>query len=133
MNKIKSIDFRYFISTFLAFTVILISINNYIHPEYSSLSINTFKKQFNTKNIEYFKKQKWSKKKWFAINSIIDDQKKINIICDIKNSLNLTDDSFYYVILNNKKQLIPFVFERHGDKMRILLNQIFIKITRKKY
>ena len=132
LNKIKSIDFRYFISTFLAFTVILISINNYIHPEYSSLSINTFKKQFNTKDIEYFKKQKWSKKKWFAINSIIDDQKKINIICDIKNSLNLTDDSFYYVILNNKKQLIPFVFERHGDKMRNIVEPDFYKNNQKK-
>ena len=66
LNNIKSIDLKYFISTFLVFTVILISINNYSHPEYSSLKINTFNKQYNSKDIKYFKKQKWTEKKWLA-------------------------------------------------------------------
>ena len=132
LNNIKSIDFKYFISTFLVFTIILIAKNNYTHPEYSSLKIDTFKKQHNNKDIQYFKKQKWSEKKWTAINGILDDQKLINKICDIKSSLNLTDDSFYFVILKNKKQLIPFVFERHGDMFRKIVEPEFYKYNQKK-
>ena len=132
LNNIKSIDLKYFISTFFVFTVILITINNYTHPEYSSLRINTFNKQYNSKDIKYFKKQKWSEKKWSAINGIINDQKLINKICNIKSSLNLTDDSFYFVILKNKKQLIPFVFERHGDMFRKIVEPEFYKYNQKK-
>jgi hypothetical protein len=132
LNNIKSIDLKYFISTFLVFTVILISINNYSHPEYSSLKINTFNKQYNSKDIKYFKKQKWTEKKWIAINNIIEDQKTINKICNIKSSLNLTDDSYYYVILENKNQLIPFVFERHGDILRKIVEPKFYKVNQKK-
>ena len=132
LNNIKSKDLKYFISTFLVFTIILISTNNYTHPEYSSLKVNTLNKQLNSKNIKYFKKQKWSEKKWSAINGIINDQKLINKICNIKSSLNLTDDSFYFIILKNKKQLIPYVFERHGNKFRKIVEPGFYKYNQKK-
>ena len=132
MNNIKSIDFKYFISTFLVFTVLLIAKNNYTHPEYSSLKIDSSNKQYNSKDIKYFKKQKWTEKKWSVINGIISDQKLINKICSIKSSLNLTDDSFYFVILKNKKQLIPFVFERHGDMFRKIVEPGFYKYNQKK-
>ena len=127
LNNIKSIDFKYFISTFLVFTVLLIAKNNYTHPEYSSLKIDSSNKQYNSKDIKYFKKQKWTEKKWSVINGIISDQKLINKICSIKSSLNLTDDSFYFVILKNKKQLIPFIFERHGDMFRKIVESGFYK------
>ena len=130
-DNIKSIDFKYFFSTFLIFTVLLIFINNYTHPEYSSLKIDISNKQYNYKDIKFFKKQKWSKKKWVAINGILDDQKNINKICNIKSSLNLTDDSFYYVILINKKQLIPFIFERHGEMFRKVFEPKFYKDNNK--
>jgi len=110
----------------------LISKNNYTHPEYSSLKIDTSNKQYNYKDIGYFKKQKWSKKKWLVINGILDDQKNINRICNIKSSLNLTDDSFYYVILKNKKQLIPFIFERHGEMFRKIFEPKFYKDNNEK-
>lgn len=132
LNNLKSIDLKYFISTFLGFSVILISVNNYTHPEYSSFKINVSNKHYNPKKIEYFKKQKWSKKKWAAINGIISDQKLINDKCDIKSSLNLTDDSFYFVILKDKKQLIPFVFEGHGETLRKIVEPGFNKFNQKK-
>ena len=132
LNSLKSIDFKYFISTFLIFTIILIIKNNYSHPEYSSLIINTANKKYNSKNIKFFTKQKWTQKKWIVINGIIENQNKINTICNIQNSLNLTDDTFYYSILKNKNQLIPFIFERHGNLLIDVVEPEFYKTNQKK-
>ena len=126
-NNIKSIDTNYFIYTFLIFTIILIFKNNYSHPEYSSLKIDTNNKDYNFKKIDFFTKQKWTKKKWNVINGIIDNRNLINQICNINGSLNLTDDSFYYVLLKDNKQLIPFVFEKHGDLLRNIVEPEFYK------
>ena len=116
----------------MIFTIILIIKNNYSHPEYSSLIINTADKKYNSKNIKFFTKQKWTQKKWIVINGIIENQNKINTICNIQNSLNLTDDTFYYSILKNKNQLIPFIFERHGNLLIDVVEPEFYKTNQKK-
>ena len=132
LNNMKSIDLKYFISTFLIFSVILVFKNNYTHPEYSSLRIDITNKEHNFKDIKYFKKQKWTKKKWLAINGIIRDQKNIKKKCNIDSSLNLTDDSFYFTLLNNKEQLIPFVFEEHGNSLRKIIEPEFYNSNQEK-
>ena len=132
LYRVKSTDFRYFMGTFFIFTVILITINNYIHPEYSALKIDTLDKTYNVKKIKFFNKQKWTKKKWDVINGIIANEDIIDKRCNINSSLNLTDDAFYYSILKNKNQLIPFVFSRHGDLLRRIVEPNFYTKNQKK-
>jgi hypothetical protein len=119
--NLKLRESRYFIFTFLIFTTLLIAKNNYNYPEYSSLKINIKNKYYNDEKIKFYQKQKWSENKWNAINGIVSNSKKINNYCKIYKSANLTDDAFYYSILENKAQIVPFFFKKHGYILRNII------------
>ena len=119
--NLKLRESRYFIFTFLIFTTLLIAKNNYNYPEYSSLKINIKNKYYNDEKIRFYQKQKWSENKWNAINGIVSNSKKINNYCKIYKSANLTDDAFYYSILENKAQIVPFFFKKHGYILRNII------------
>ena len=119
--QIKSIEYKYFIFSFLIFTNILIFNNNYHYPEYSSFKIDTKDKIYNPKKIDFFKKQKWKLVEWDIINGIIDNSKIINEKGDIKTSANLTGDGLFFSLLKKKIQLIPFFFKSHGNLMRNII------------
>ena len=96
----------------------LITINNFRYPEYSSLKIETSGKSYNLKEIKYFKKQKWSEKHWIAVNGIIESKRKIVDKCNLTLSANLTNDAFYFILIDNKIQLVPFSLQHNFSLLK---------------
>ena len=130
--QIKAVEYKYFIFSFLIFNVLLIVNNNYRYPEYSSFIIDTKGKIYNPSKINYFNKQKWDPNEWNVINGIIENSKNIKNKCNINTSVNLTGDSFFYSLLENKIQLIPFFFKSHGNLMRDIIEPNLISNIQKK-
>ena len=76
-------------------------------------------KKVKNKKFEYYKTQKWNKKKWDVLAVISEVQNKINKNCKIKFGANLTVDNFYHSLIKYEKiQVIPFFFKRTGDILR---------------
>ena len=118
---LKSIEYKYFIFTFLIFTTALIFKNNYNHPEYSSFKVNVENKINNPEDINFFKKQKWRMKEWNVINGIINNANIINKKCNINDSVNLTADGLLFSLIKNKIQIIPHFFKGHGTIVRDII------------
>jgi len=127
INNLKSLEYKYFVLSFLLFTTILIAINNYNHPEYSSFKVDSSNKTYNPEKIDFFQKQKWRMKDWNAINGIIQSADKIKTKCNIRKAANLTADGLFFSIIENKIQIIPHFFKGHGSIVRDIIepNLIF--------
>ena len=86
--------------------------NRYIH--YQDLK-NTDNK-IRIKNISYFSFQKWNKNTWYPLIEYINYQKKVKKSCNIEYAVNLTSQSYFFVLFDFKKiQLIPFIIKTHKE------------------
>ena len=75
--------------------------------------------KYKQKKILYFRSQKWSGDTWHSLNSFLELQNKIKDRCKLEYAANLTNNSFYYALLNyHKIQIIPFFFKRSGEAYR---------------
>ena len=75
--------------------------------------------KYNQKTIPYFTSQIWSKGSWHTLDEFIKFQNKIKNKCNVKYGANLTNNTFFFVLLDYKKiQLIPFFFKDTGDAFR---------------
>ncbi len=71
------------------------------------------------KRFQYYKTQKWDKKRWNILTVISETQNKINKNCKIKFGANLTIDNFYHSLIKYEKiQIIPFFFKHSGSMLR---------------
>tara|TARA_B100001175_G_scaffold317425_1_gene334290 strand:- start:1595 stop:3145 length:1551 start_codon:yes stop_codon:yes gene_type:complete len=115
----------------ILFLFILLFVSLYSIFYFPSGNVNFFKKinfenSFSSKNIKYFKNQKWDNSKWDFVNKIKDIDTKIKNNCDIEFVLNLTPDAFVLVISNLKRIQLSHLFNEHlGRDFAILLQKDF--------
>ena len=75
--------------------------------------------KYNQKNIPYFTSQKWSKGSWHTLDKFMQFQNNIKNKCNVKYGANLTNNTFFFVLLDYEKiQLIPFFFKETGNEFR---------------
>jgi len=75
--------------------------------------------KYNQKKIPYFVNQKWSKDSWHALDEFIIFQNNIKKKCNLKYGANLTNNTFFFVLLDyDKIQKIPFFFKETGTSFR---------------
>lgn len=77
-------------------------------------------KQINSKikkkDIPYFSYQKWDRNTWYPLIEYINYQNKVKKACKIEYAVNLTSNSYFFVLFDFKKiQLIPFIIQTHKD------------------
>ena len=86
--------------------------NRYIHFQDIKKTNNKVTKN----NISYFSYQKWDENTWHPLIEYINFQKKIKEKCEINYAVNLTSQSYFFVLFDFKKiQLIPFVIQTHKE------------------
>ena len=135
INKIKSLETKYILISFIIFFLSL-SIN-FKKSENNKLFVQSYKLEENipNKEFEYFKNQKWSKNTWNNLIHLDQTLDKINENCpDIKYGINLTRDSYYYILVSEKFetfQKMPFLdINKPLDKkvIKLINKDIFSKI-----
>lgn len=81
-----------------------------------------FKLKIKNDQLRYFKSQKWDNEKWITLDKINNIQKEIKKKCDLNYGANLTANSFFHSIIQNKKlQIIPFFDKTNGKVFRKLI------------
>jgi hypothetical protein len=130
IKDIKNIDNKMIIITslffFSLFSFELIKNNsNLLYVGYQtridSVKNNSFK---------YFKNQKWEADTWNNLIFLDQNVSKINTICNIKNSTNLTTDGFYSLILRKyliTDQKLPWFENKDQGYMNKFYNAFFNK------
>ena len=124
INNLKKKENRFifnFIISFIIFFSFLFSFemtnshfngNRYIHYQDLKNIHNKFKK----KGIPFFSFQKWDRNTWYPLFEYISYQKKVKKACKIEYAVNLTSNSYFFVLLDFKKiQLIPFIVQTHKE------------------
>ena len=75
--------------------------------------------KYNQKTIPYFVSQKWSNDSWHTLVEFTKIQNDIKQKCNVKYGANLTNNTFFFVLLDYEKiQLIPFFFKETGNEFR---------------
>ena len=83
-------------------------------------------------NIPYFSFQKWDPNTWHPLIEYVEYEKKIKKHCKIQYSVNLTSNSYFFVLTDFKKiQLIPFVIQTHKELLLKYFEPNLIKQTQK--
>ena len=127
-NNIKSNENKFIISTIIFFLTFYSLFNyemkfsNYADSRAKSIKFISSPKKFETGNIDYYKYFKWDKEYWQLLNTFSNKIKLINIKCKNINGVNLTEDVYLYLLINNKTfQRLPFYL----DKSSFQFNKIF--------
>jgi hypothetical protein len=80
----------------------------------------------------YFLNQKWDKNTWYSLVEFINYQKKIKNNCNIGYAVNLTSNSYFFVLFDFKKvQLVPFVIQTHKKLLMKYFEPNLIKDVQK--
>lgn len=80
----------------------------------------------------YFLNQKWDKNTWYSLVEFINYQKKIKNNCNIEYAVNLTSNSYFFVLFDFKKvQLVPFVIQTHKKLLMKYFEPNLIKDVQK--
>ena len=127
-NNIKSNENKFIVSTIIFFLTFY-SLFNYEmkfskHADSRDKSIKfiSSSKIFVTGNVNYYKYFKWDEEYWKLLDTITNKIKLINKKCKNINGVNLTDDVYLYLLIDNKTfQRLPFYLDGSSFKF----NKIF--------
>ena len=127
INSSKSFDNKIMINfsiIFIAFYSVLFAydMNDSKYAGARSVHLRDLRnidEKYNQKYIPYFTYQKWSNNTWHPLNKFIKLQNDIKKNCNLEFAVNLTSNTFYYVLLDFKKiQLVPFFIKTHSSILR---------------
>jgi len=129
-NNIKSNENRFIISTIIVFLTFYTLFNyemkfsKYADSRDKSIKFISSPKKFVTGNVNYYKYFKWDEDYWNLLDTFSNKIKLINKKCKHINGVNLTDDVYLYLLIDNKTlQKLPFYLD--GSKFQF--NKIFDK------
>tara|TARA_B100001057_G_scaffold487053_1_gene569166 strand:- start:2537 stop:4102 length:1566 start_codon:yes stop_codon:yes gene_type:complete len=95
--------------------------NNRFFPLFEDITNN-----YKSKNLVFFKSQKWRKETWNVIHEIDKNSKLISLNCPkVNNFINFTEDAFVYMIANQYLNSNQYLFWYEDKKFYRLLSKHF--------